>query len=69
MKKSKRPCKDLDFDRDIVTTPEDMEALRKHVPGWPVGDLTQMDRLSIPFDHVDPKILRRVFPDAPPFEL
>ena len=59
----------LDFDRDLPTTQEDIEALRKCRAVSTPLDLRNINRLSPPdFFSVDLS-LRPTFGDLPPFEL
>ena len=69
MNRSRRRSEEIDLKRDLVTTGKDIEALQTNRPTWGVGEFRRFDLLSVPMEKVDPKILRRVFPDQPPFEL
>ena len=69
MKKSRDGALDLDFDRDLPTTPEDIEALRARRPKARLGDLKNLNQLAPPDWMREREGLRRPFGDWPPFEL
>jgi hypothetical protein len=60
---------ELDFDRDLPTTPEDVEALRSLRPKARYGDLKDLDRMRPPEGLEEREGLRKPFGDWPPFEL
>jgi len=57
------------FDVDLVTTPEDVEALRSRRPRTRLGDLKNLNQLSPPDWIHERQGLRRPSRDWPPFEL
>ncbi len=59
----------LDFERDLATSQEDIEALRAHRPIRSTGDLRNLNRLRSPFPQMEEEPRRRVHPKGPPFEL
>jgi hypothetical protein len=69
MAKSSDGAADLDFDRDLPTTPEDVEALRSRRPRARLGDLKNLNQLCPPDWMHEREGLRRPFGDWPPFEL
>jgi hypothetical protein len=69
MTRSSPSSEALDLERDLVTTERDVEALRRHRPSQPAGDLEDLDRLRPPEWAVPLRRGRAVFPAQPPFEL
>ncbi len=69
MAKSPDGTAELDFDRDLPTTPEDVEALRSRRPQARLGDLKNLNKLFPPDWMRERAGLRRPFGDWPPFEL
>jgi hypothetical protein len=69
MTRSSPPCEALDLERDLVTTEEDVAALRRERPTRPAGDLEHLDPMVPPEWAAPPRRQREVFPPQPPFEL
>jgi hypothetical protein len=69
MTKSHDGTPDLDFERDLPTTPEDIEALRSRRPQARLGELKNLNQLFPPEWMRERQGLRRPFGDWPPFEL
>ena len=69
MSKSSSGSWELDFDRDLPTTREDIQALRSRRPIARLGDLKNVNRLSPPKWLRALATPRRPFADWPPFEL
>jgi len=69
MTKSPEGTPDLNFDRDLPTTQEDVEALRSRRPQARLGDLKNLNQLFPPEWMRERAGLRRPFGDWPPFEL
>jgi hypothetical protein len=69
MTKSSDEYSDLDFDRDLPTTPADVEALRAAGPQARLLDLKDINRLAPPEGFKERSGLRKPFGDWPPFEL
>jgi hypothetical protein len=60
----------LDFDRDLPTTPEDVQALRENRPKPVENWLEQLTRLSEQIPNVEEiRRKRRTFEGCEPFEL
>jgi len=69
MPKSTDDGLELDFDRDLPTTPADIEALRAARPQARLLDLRDVNRLAPPAGFKERPGLRKPFGDWPPFEL
>ena len=69
MPKSFEEYPDLDFDRDLPTTPADVAALRALRPQARYSDLRDIDLLNPPKGFREREGLRKPFADWPPFEL
>jgi hypothetical protein len=59
----------LDFERDLPTTPADVEALRASRTRAAYSDLRDLERLAPPEGFRERDGLRNPFCDWPPFEL
>jgi hypothetical protein len=59
----------LDFERDLPTTERDVEAMRARRPKARLTDLANIRDLAPPEWFEEREGVRKVFGDAPPFEL
>ena len=69
MTNSESRSRELDLERDLPTTDQDIEALRRHRAEVPFDRLESLDRLNPPSWVSESPDRRKPFGDCPPFEL